>query len=150
MSSLSSDSLPGTVVRAGRSRRQGIFWMLTIPQKDFTPYPVPQCSWIRGQLEAGEAGYVHWQVCAAFKKKQSLGGVKRIFGETAHCEITRSEESWNYVWKEETRVEGTQFEFGSMPFDRTSREGWERIWELAVSGNIESVEAQVTLTLTLD
>lgn len=39
------------------TRRQGIFWMLTIPHHGFVPYPIAnECQWIRGQLEVGERG----------------------------------------------------------------------------------------------
>lgn len=124
-------------------RRQGVYWILTIPHHVFTPYPMPQVSWCRGQLEKGETGYLHWQVCLATKSKQSVHGLKRMFGEEAHCELTRSCAAEEYVWKEETAVAGTRFEFGAKPFDRSSRTDWEAIWELAKANKIESIEASV-------
>jgi len=138
------DSVPGPQVSVRNvSRRQGIYWMLTIPQPDFTPYPVRGSTWFRGQLETAASGYVHWQACIAFSKKKSLRQVKEIFGQSCHAELTRSEAAFDYVFKEDTRVDGTQFEFGGRPFDRTSRECWERIWESAVSGSIIDVEASI-------
>lgn len=138
------DSVPGSVVPSRTlGRRQGIYWMLTIPQPDFVPYPVRGSSWFRGQLETASSGYVHWQACIAWSKKKSLRQVKEVFGESCHAELTRSDAAFEYVFKEDTRVAGTQFEFGARPFDRSSRECWERIWESAVSGSIIDVEASV-------
>jgi len=37
-------------------------------------------------------------------------------GERGHWELSRSDAAAEYVWKEDTRVPGTQFEFGSRPF----------------------------------
>ncbi|UJO02140.1 Rep [Ninurtavirus momolo] len=128
------------------ARRQGIFWLLTVPHHDFTPFPVPSCSWIRGQLEQGEeTGYVHWQICCAFKVKKSLAQVKEIFGIACHAELSRSEAAGDYVWKEQTRVPNTQFEFGAKPFNRSSRSDWESIWNMAKSGNFDAIEAQVRI-----
>lgn len=71
-------------------RRQGIFWLLTIPAHGYVPYPNPCQTWIRGQLELGESGYVHWQILVAFTQKKTLRQVKGIFGETCHAELSRS------------------------------------------------------------
>lgn len=122
-------------------RRQGIFWMLTIPQPEFLPYLPRGTQWIRGQLECGRGGYVHWQLLVAFTKKTSLSGVRRCFGEF-HAELTRSEEAAQYVWKEDTRVAGTQFELGTKPFRRNSQTDWEEVWENAKQRNLMAIPAQ--------
>lgn len=94
------------------ARRQGKYWLLTIPHEHFLPYLPPGCDWIRGQLETGEGtAYLHWQVCCLFSKKVSLAQVRGVFGNY-HAELTRSEAATEYVWKELTRVDGTQFELG--------------------------------------
>lgn len=99
-------------------RRQGIFWVLTIPANDYVPSDRPEIVWSRGQREIGEGGYEHWQILVAFRTKTSLAGCKAIFGRTCHAELSRSEAAAAYVWKEETRVEGTQFEYGAKPIQR--------------------------------
>lgn len=38
---------------------------------------------------------------------------------------------------------GTQFELGKLPFKRNSKKDWESIWDLAKSGDIESIEKSV-------
>lgn len=126
------------------ARRQGIYWLLTIPQNGWTPYLPPGVSWIRGQLESGtNTGFLHWQIIVGFMQKKSLRAVKELFGDTCHAELSRSEAASDYVWKEDTRVEGTQFELGVQPFQRNLAKDWERIWELAMSGDMLSIPADI-------
>lgn len=124
------------------TRRQGIFWLLTIPHHEYTPYPNSDCSWIRGQLERGERGFLHWQILVAFSSKKSLPAVRRHFGPF-HAELSRSSAAAEYVWKEDTRVEGTQFEFGVKPIQRNSAIEWEAVWEAAKAGHLLEIPAQI-------
>lgn len=126
-----------------RRRRQGIFWILTIKHAEFTPYLPPGCAWIRGQLELGESNsYLHWQIIVGFSKKMALPGVRRIFGN-CHAELTRSDAAAEYVWKDDTRVIGTQFELGAKPIQRNSKTDWESVWTSAVSGDLSSIPPNV-------
>lgn len=141
------DSQPGGVPAR---RRQGVFWLLTIPFESDNANPswsteLPsELTWIRGQVEEGEeTGYRHWQVCCAFRKKVALAGVTRLFGRSIHAELSRSESASKYVWKEETRVAGTQFELGTKPFRRNSATDWESVWESAKTGKLDSIPANV-------
>jgi len=128
------------------TRRQGIYWMLTIPHYDFLPYLPPGVNWIRGQLERGSTGgFLHWQILVATAQKISLRGIKQLFGDTCHAELSRSKSSQDYVWKEETRVEGTQFELGSLPFNRNSSQDWESIWDCAQKGDILSIPPDIRI-----
>lgn len=118
------------------TRRQGIFWLLTIPQHDFLPYSPPGVQYIVGQLEKGaESGYCHWQIMVAFKSKQSLNGVRATFGNV-HAELSRSSAATAYCQKEETAIEGTQFELGAKPFQRNAKVEWESVWTAAKSGDL--------------
>jgi len=94
----------------GRLRRQGIYWLLTIPHQHFTPYPMPGTTWAKGQLELSESGYLHWQIFIAFDSKKSSAQVQRMLGQECHCELSRSEAAEEYVWKDDTCVRGTRFE----------------------------------------
>lgn len=85
--------------------RQAVYWMLTIPQHLFLPWLPPTVAHLQGQLELGEGGFLHWQVVASFRKKVSLAGVRAVFGD-AHAEPTRSDAARDYVFKDDTRVEG--------------------------------------------
>lgn len=125
------------------SRRQGIFWLLTIPHAKFTPYTPPNVQWIVGQLEQGSnTGYLHWQVMVAFKSKQSLRGVRDTFGDV-HAELSRSSAATAYVQKEETAIPGTQFEYGAKPFQRNAKVEWESVWSAAQSGDLSRIPPNV-------
>lgn len=60
-----------------------------------------------------------------------------------HAEISRSAAASDYVWKEDTRVSGTQFELGVRPFKRNDPRDWDAIWEMAVAGNLVGIPASV-------
>ena len=127
------------------ARRQGIYWILTIPEDEFEPHLPEGCAYIKGQKERGEeTGYLHWQVLVVLCAKGSLSTIKNIFGEGIHAELSRSSASNEYVWKEDTRV-GEQFEFGRLPFKRNDAKDWDRIWEDAKAGNLDSIPADVRL-----
>lgn len=131
---------------SSRQYDQGKYWLLTIPQEIFTPYPVPGCSWIRGQLESGtQNGYLHWQIFVCTDRKRRKRWILDTFGrsEGVHAELTRSEAAESYVFKEDTRVPNTQFEFGAKPMQRNSQRDWERIWELAKTGQYDKIDPDV-------
>ena len=92
---------------------QARYWILTIPEDDFVPHLPSGVDYVKGQLENGhQTGYLHWQCIAYFKRNTTLHRVKRLFGSSCHAEPTRSAAAEDYVWKEDTRVENTQFELG--------------------------------------
>jgi len=124
------------------NRRQGIFWLLTIPQASFVPFLPPPVRWIRGQLELGVGGFLHWQIMVAFTSKKSLAGVRETFGHF-HAELSRSGAASEYVWKEDTRVLGTQFELGRKPIVVSSSVDWESVWDLAKLGRVEQIPAHI-------
>lgn len=124
----------------------GRYFLLTIPQHLFTPFLPPGVQWIRGQLERGErTGYLHWQLSVAFPKTTRPAGVKRIFGNGIHIELSRSDAADSYVWKDDTRVEGTQFELGAKKTNRANAKDWEAIWNEAKNRNAEQIPADVRI-----
>lgn len=101
---------------SNNARRQGIYWLLTIPRDSFNaPDSLPDyCSYIGGQQEIGSTtGFEHWQILVALRKKASLAAVKILYGSTCHGELSRSSAALAYCFKEDTCVPGTQFEFGT-------------------------------------
>lgn len=134
----------------GAARRQGIFWLLTVPYPNSVFSSLLESSqlpasivWIRGQLEQGEqTDYLHYQAIAAFDSKKSLAAVTRVFGTGIHAELSRSEAAEAYVHKQDTRV-GEPFEFGAKPIRRNSRTDWESVWTAAKSGDISSIPANI-------
>lgn len=120
--------------------------MLTIPHAHWTPYLPPGVNWIRGQLECGgNTGFLHWQILVSFQSKKSLPQVRELFGDSVHAELSRSEASAAYVWKEDTRIDGTQFELGEKPFKRADPKDWERIWEHAQRGELMRIPADIRI-----
>lgn len=100
--------------------------------------------YIRGQLERGAAnGYLHWQLLAAFTTQQRLAAVLRKFGDAAHAEPSRSDAADAYVWKEETRVAGTQFELGTKPFRRNNADDWATVKLAAKEGRLDDIEPDI-------
>lgn len=124
----------GTTTRTRSQRRQGIFWIFTIPHHGFHPYLPPSTVWIKGQLELAASGFLHWQFICAFTSKKSLAAVREVFGDY-HAELTRSEAAAEYVWKDDTYVTGTRFELGSKPIRVNQKTDWEEVWTNATTGD---------------
>lgn len=140
--------------RARVYRRQGIYWILTVPHHCFTPFLPVGVAWIRGQLELGAGstplaeladGFLHWQFIVGFRTKQSLRAVVSIFGPY-HAELTRSAAAEDYVWKEDTAIANTRFELGQKAFQRSSDADWQRVWDLAIKGEFLSIPASIRVS----
>lgn len=117
---------------------------MTIPYEDFTPYLPPNTSYVKGQLERGnDNGYLHWQLVCYYPKKVSLHYVKRIFGERCHAERSNSAAAEDYVWKEDTAIEGTRFELGKKSIKRNSEKDWDLIVQSAREGDFSSIPGDV-------
>lgn len=126
-------------------RRQGIYWIITLPEEDaysFIPGLRSGVSWLFGQLERGETtGFLHWQFIVGLNRKGSLRTIQGLY-PGCHAELTRSDAAESYCGKLETRVKGP-FELGVRPFKRNSQVDWDRIWDLAKSGDLEGIPANV-------
>lgn len=140
----------------GSNYDQGRYWILTIPCQDNLWNPnlwglrctiesdVPSSiQWLIGQREIGEGGYEHWQVFVSFKKKVRRRGVKSLFGRTTHCELSRSSAAEQYVLKEDSRIEGTQFKFGSRAVVRSRVTDWDQVREQALAGDWTAIPSDI-------
>lgn len=128
------------------NNHKGRYWLLTLPHNTFTPYLPPDVAYIKGQLEKGETtGYLHWQIIVAYSKQVRKRTLKECFGDRGHYELSRSDATDNYVWKEETRVAGTQFELGKKAMKRKDQTDWDEIWELAKKGDMDSIPADIKI-----
>lgn len=120
------------------------YWLLTIPQHAYVPYLPRSCVYVRGQLESGQqTGFLHWQVMVIFKRTVRLAQVKSSFGDTIHAEPSRSAAANAYVWKDETAVANTRFELGTRPVQRNNPTDWDRVRELACSGQLSDIPSSV-------
>lgn len=76
---------------------------------------------------------------AAFPKNVRLAAVRAVFGP-AHAELTRSDAAIEYVWKDDTRVDGTQFELGERLLRRNNKRDWQQIWDAATTGDLAAID----------
>jgi len=126
--------------------RQGLYWLLTISVTSgwTPPTELPRkLRYIRGQRELGAGGFDHWQVMAAFNQKTSIHGVKSLFGQSVHCELSRSKAARDYVWKEQTRVPGTQFELGELATRRNESADWDVIRAAARVSDLSGIPSDI-------
>lgn len=125
------------------------YWLITIPFEAWTrPQALPEgMEWIKGQEEIGAGGYRHHQVCCRFTKTMRLPAVKRAFGAQAHCEPSRSAAASEYVWKDDTAVEGTRFEFGKIK-KTGSQVDWQAVRAAAREGRFDTIDDSVYMRYT--
>lgn len=115
------------------------YWILTMPLADYVPWLPPTVVYSKGQLErAPTTGYLHWQFVVAFSQQVRLSALKKLFGDSAHAEPTKSDAANSYVHKEETAIPGTTFELGCLPLKRNSTTDWNVIKKLAMEGDLEN------------
>jgi len=130
---------------ASKTRRQGRYWILTIScdSNPWTPTALlPGQSYLVGQQELGAGGFKHWQVMVAYSKKIGIRGVQRDFGP-CFAELTFSDNARGYCCKEETRVAGTQFEFGTLATRRNEEVDWEIIRDAAQLSDLSGIPADI-------
>lgn len=130
------------------TRRQGRYFLCTIPSDSWQPpSTLPECiAYLKGQQEIGETtGYSHWQLLAVFTKKVTIRRARELLGTTGHVELSRSEAADAYVWKEETRVSGTQFELGRKPTRHNNAADWDAIWDAAKNGSVLDIPANIRI-----
>lgn len=104
-----------------RKNSQFRYWLVTAPQ-EFEPVLFSdKIKYMKGQKEVGsQTGFIHWQLIVYFKDKVTLTAFKKMLvdkygdqiGNAFHLEPTNSVAAEDYVFKTDTRVEGTQFELG--------------------------------------
>lgn len=87
--------------------------------------------------------YKHWQLVCAFSRKVTMSQCSQHFGGKGHVELSRSSAANLYVWKEDTRIDGTAFEYGAKPIVRSSGTDWEEVWTRAQSGDLERIPANI-------
>lgn len=122
----------------------GRIWLLTIPHASWNPILPDGCAYIKGQAEEGtETGYKHWQVLVWFGRTVRLSAVKKVFGRQCHAELSKSSAADAYVWKEESRIDGTQFELGQQPTKRNSKRDWDLIKQQVIEGKLEEVPSDL-------
>lgn len=97
----------------------------------------------RRLYERGERRqYHHIQAVLCCKRPVRVTQLRNMLGDW-HFEKTRSKAALDYVWKDETRVPGTQFEKGEIPVKRNSKNDWDKVKQLAIEGKLNELDSQI-------
>jgi len=136
----------------GSVRRQGIFWIATVPAPSAVVTKILEDGlahsglvWFCGQLERGDrTGYEHYQFVCAFGQKVSINRLQDLFGTGCHFELSKSKAANDYCCKEETRIEGP-WDLGIKPFCRNSKEDWQLVWLAAQRGDMDAIPAHTRI-----
>lgn len=139
---LGRDKRNGLGVQRSQQQR-GQYWIATIPHYGYTTYLPPGVAWVKGQLERGTGGFLHWQMAIYYPKRVMLSALRSDFCETAHYEPSRSAAVEEYVHKEDTAVAGTRFELGSKPFKRGSPRDWDAVYGYAIAGDFQAIDKSI-------
>jgi len=122
------------------------FWILTIPHEHYTPYLPAELCYVRGQLErSNTTQFLHWQLVARTKDKVRLSAIKKLFGNAAHAEPTKSKAANDYVWKDDTAVPSTRFELGQLPLKRNEPKDWDVILDHAKHQRLDLIPSDVLI-----
>jgi len=128
---------------SGQQPANSRHFILTVPHYLFTPYLPHGIAYIKGQLECSASGFLHWQLIVSTGKSCRISAVVKIFGTGIHVESIFSEGASDYVWKDDTAVEGTRFELGKKPFQRGVSRDWDAIRVSAQAGTLEDVPSDI-------
>lgn len=120
---------------------QGRYWLITLSCEHHPQEPTlhEDFAYIKGQKEIGQGGFEHWQFLVNCKRVRSRNQVKAAIHPTAHVELTRSTAANQYVWKDESAVPNTRFEYGEKTFNRNSKTDWAQVKQHAIQGNLDQV-----------
>jgi len=141
---ISSDSTSVSSDNSVSRRRQGLYWIGTIPESSNWQPTLPEgVRYLRGQLERGNGGLIHNQIFFITRNKASLRAVQRLFEPAiGHWELTRSNAAEDYVWKEDTRI-GEPYEFGERPINRSAATDWDLVRRNAIAGTFEDIPSDI-------
>lgn len=78
----------------------------------------------------------------AYPKTVSLSRIRQDFGP-CHAELTKSDQARAYCQKEDTRIAGTQFEFGALAVRRNAETDWDAIRLAAISSDLSTVPSDI-------
>lgn len=123
------------------------YWIATLSSQYHPSQPTlsKDCIYLKGQKEIGNGGFEHWQFLAVFSKQVTINQAKGHFHNSIHLEPSRSDAANQYVWKEDTRVAGTQFELGNLPISRARKADWDAVYEDAKAGNMENIPKDILI-----
>lgn len=123
------------------------YWIVTLSaaQNVYTPTLVDGITAIKGQLELGANGFLHWQLAVYTTSRFTLRQLKSILPAGAHIEAIRNREAaFDYVWKDDTCVDiATRFEYGTLPVRRNNRVDWDSVRDNARNGRLDDIPSDI-------
>jgi len=128
-------------------QRQARWWIGTMPSRHWNiscADDLPEfILYAKGQREVGgNTGYEHVQFVIQCARPTRLSRLKK-WSNVTNFEPTRSEAALEYVWKEDTRVPDSQFEYGRRAMARNSKHDWDLIKSAAKLGKLEDIPPDV-------
>jgi len=122
-------------------------WLIThnnpkVNLQDYLEAWAKPADYVNGQLEKGTEGTVHIQAYISLPRSQRLSWLKKRDPQGHFSPVKRDNGASSYCLKEETRIEGP-LEYGTKPVNRSSRTDWDKIRDLAKSGKLEDIPADI-------
>lgn len=133
---------------------QGNYFIVTLSaaQNVWTPTEalLEHFSYVKGQLELGEGGFLHWQFVVYCSRRRRCGALLPLLPRGVHIEVVRNRvAALNYVCKDDTCADiNSRFEFGSLPVNRNSDTDWAAVRAAANVGDFDSIPDDVMIRFT--
>lgn len=123
------------------------YWIATISAQNnvYVPQLVDGITALRGQLELGSNGLLHWQVAIYTCTRLTFAQLKRLLPNGVHLEAARDGRAvFDYVHKDDTCVDPEyRFDFGRLPIQRATSADWDLVRDNARAGNLDAIPADI-------
>lgn len=123
------------------------YWIATISAQNnvYVPSLVNGITAIRGQLELGTNGLLHWQVAIYTSSRLTFAQLKRLLPVGVHVEAARDGRAvFDYVHKDDTCVDTEyRFDFGRLPLQRATPADWDMVRDNARAGRLDDIPADI-------
>lgn len=125
----------------------GRYWVVVLKAEGYETFPNltcldPRVRYVKGQLELSKTGYLHWQ-CYAICDKITFKQLKAIVPNETHLELTNSDAYSKYVWKSDTAIAATTFEYGTKPLNRGVSVDWDAIRKAAETASFSDIPSDI-------
>lgn len=123
------------------------YWIATVSARNnvYVPTLVDGITAIRGQLELGNNGLLHWQLAIYTNARLTFAQLKRLLPNGVHLEAARDGRAvFDYVHKDDTCVDPDfRFDLGTLPMLRNSDVDWNAVRDNARGGNMDAIPADI-------
>jgi len=122
------------------------YWLATISARNNVYIPaLNDFTAIRGQLELGQNGLLHWQVAIYTSERPTVAQLKARLPAGVHVEAARNGRAvFDYVHKDDTCVDAEyRFDYGTLPIQRDSPPDWNLVRDNARAGRLDDIPADI-------